>query len=348
MSEFSLLEQLLSHPEIDELMFNGHGHLFVEKQGLLEAWSSPFTTPKLYDEMLEKMCRLPNTTSNTGLDYDGMLPDGSRFHITRPPLSPAGSTLTVRKFAAAHRGLDNLVASKFLTAKLARFLEACTLARLNAMISGATGSGKTTLLNALASRIPLNERIISVEDIPEIKLSHSNWVRLLAVREGKGVTTRDCLIGCLRMRPDRIIVGECRSSEALDMLQAMNTGHDGGLTTIHANSTGEAISRLESLILFHAGADIPLRALRRQIVDGIDLIIQVRKAGSGKRMIEEVIELVGMEGDMITRAPLFKLSGNKGQEKLMATGHVPSFLKRFEERGVNLPKDFFDPKSFDN
>lgn len=347
-SDFSMLDQLLRHPEISELMFNGHGNLFVERQGLLEAWASPFTQAKPYNEMLDKMCTLPNTTSATGLNFDGMLPDGSRFHITKPPLSPAGATLTIRKFSAAHRGLDNLAASQFISPKVSRFLEACVLARLNIVISGATSSGKTTLLNAMASRIPLNERVISVEDIPEIKLSHSNWVRLLAVREGQGISVRDCLTGCLRMRPDRIIVGECRSSEALDMLQAMNTGHDGGMTTIHANSTTDALSRLETLILFHAGAEIPLKALRRQMVDGIDLIIQVRKSHAGRRQVEEIIELVSMEGDMITRAPLFKLAGNKNQERLLATGQVPTFLKRLEERGVSLPRDFFDPKAYEN
>jgi Flp pilus assembly CpaF family ATPase len=346
MEQFKILEELLAQTDIDELMFNGHRHLFVERQGLLEAWASPFTSSRVFDDLIAKICQLQNTTSATGLDYDGMLPDGSRFHVTKPPLSPDGPTLTIRKFSAANRGLDNLVGNGFLSQKAARFLEACTLARMNIVISGATSSGKTTLLGALASRIPLNERVITIEDIPEIKLSHSNWVRLLAVREDKGVSVRECLIGCLRMRPDRIIVGECRSSEALEMLQAMNTGHDGSLTTLHANSSNDVLSRLEALVLFHAGAEVPLKALRRQIVDAVDLIVQVRKSPGGRRQVEEIVELVGMEGDVITRSPLFKIAGPKAQEKLMSTGHVPTFLKRIEERGIHLPRDFFDPKSF--
>ncbi len=220
--------------------------------------------------------------------------------------------------------------------------------KINILISGASGVGKTTLLNCLTALIDPNERIITIEDIPELQLNASNWVRMLAVRDHRIVTVRDCLIGSLRMRPDRIIIGECRSIEALEMLQAMNTGHDGGMTTIHANSTGDALIRLESLILFHSGAEISIRPLRRQIVDALDLIIQIKRGASGQRYIEEVMEVVGMEGDTITRSPVFKRPESRSEfGKTIATGHPPQFLDRLLRKGIALPKTFFSPETFE-
>jgi pilus assembly protein CpaF len=207
---------------------------------------------------------------------------------------------------------------------------------MNILISGATGAGKTTLLNALASLISENERIITVEDVAEMQLQHKNWVRLLARPESPGATVRDCLIGSLRMRPDRILVGECRSKETLEMLQIMNTGHEGGMSTIHANSTGDALTRLESLILFHAGAEIPLRALRRQIVDALDLIVHMGRAPTGERYIQEIMEVSGMEGDIITRQSLFKCA--RGSHELKMTGQVPKFQHQLD---AWISRDFF-------
>lgn len=348
MTELAPLLNLLRDDGLNDLMFNGHQAAFAERLGKMEAITPPFPTPDQFEGVIRALAGLKSVSGGVkSLQFDGILPDGSRFHVTLPPLSPFGATLTIRRFSPMHRGLENMVAQGALSGKAARFLEACVKGRLNLLISGATGAGKTTLLNALCSKIDPRERILTIEDIPEIQLSHPNWVRMVAV-PAAGVTIRSCLIGSLRMRPDRIVVGECRSNETLDMLQAMNTGHDGGMTTLHANSTGDALVRLESLILFHAGAEIPLRALRRQIVDAIDLVVQIRKAPDGRRQIEEVIELVGMEGDVITRQPLFKLGGEKGTRKLVGTGHAPTFLKRLEERGVTLPKNFFDPAAFEN
>lgn len=343
MTELAPLLNLLQEEGLNDLMFNGHQAAFAERLGKMETLSPPFATAEQFEGVIRALAGLKNVSGGVKtLQFDGILPDGSRFHVTLPPLSPFGATLTVRRFSPMHRGLENMIAQGAMTAKSARFLEACVKGRLNLLISGATGAGKTTLLNALCSKIDPRERILTIEDIPEIQLTHPNWVRMVAV-PNVGVTVRNCLVGSLRMRPDRIVVGECRSNETLDMLQAMNTGHDGGMTTLHANSTGDALVRLESLILFHAGAEIPLRALRRQIVDAIDLVIQVRKGMDGRRQVEEIIELVGMEGDVITRQPLFKQVGEKAARKLTGSGHAPTFLKRLEERGVVLPKNFFDP-----
>lgn len=350
MDPLQILRPYLAEPTVTELMFNRHDQFFIEREGRIELASSPFQSENQFESLLDQIGRLKTASSANGLDFDGILPDGSRFHITRPPMSPYSSTLTIRKFSAVYRGLEKLVASGFMTNKAARFLEACVLARLNIMISGSTGAGKTTLLNALCSKVPLHERIITVEDIPEIQLNHPNWVRLVSVRAGgeKTAAMKDCLVSSLRMRPDRIVVGECRSSEAVEMMQAMNSGHEGSMTTIHANSTGDALTKLETLIIFHSGVDIPLKSLRRQIVDAVDLVIQVKKTADGKRHIEEVMEVVGMENDTITRLSLFKLGGEKGRGRLKGTGQAPTFLKRFEERSIILPRDFFDPAAHDS
>lgn len=336
-----LLDPYLADSTVSELMWNGFNAAFVEQNGTIVQLTSPFQDEEAYQGVIDALAELKTAVNAGEHQFDGILPDGSRFHVTKPPMSPGGPTLTIRKFSPLHRGTEKLVSSGFISQKARTFLEACVKARLNVLVSGATGAGKTTLLNALASGVDVRERIITIEDIPEIQLNHPNWVRLVSVREEPKVSVRDCLIGSLRMRPDRIIIGECRSSEALEMLQALNTGHDGGMTTLHANSTVDALTRLESLILFHAGAEIPLRALRKQIVDALDLIIQVRKGPDGSRFVEEIIELVGLEGEVITRLPLFKRAGMTAQTELLPTGHPPTFLKRLEERGAGLPKGFF-------
>jgi len=343
-----MLKPYLTDPATSELMFNSFDKFFIEREGKIQLATSPFQSEADYESVLNELSTSKSANTAGGLDFDGILPDGSRFHITKPPLTPFGSTLTIRKFSSAFRGLEKLVASGFLTEKCSRFLDACIQARLNILISGSTGSGKTTLLNSLCSKVSGSERIITVEDIPEIQISHPNWVRLVAVRGAKGQRAADCLISSVRMRPDRIVVGECRSDEVTEMLQAMNSGHEGSMTTVHANSTGDALVRLESLVLFHTGVDIPIRILRKQIVDAIDLVIQVRKNFDGKRGIEEVTEVVGMESDVITRQPLFKWSGDKrGRGKLVCSGQAPNFLKRFEEKNVVLPKDFWVPTAYE-
>ena len=346
-SELNILSQILADNTLNELMFNGHQHAFVERSGRLEPIPSPFKDERQYEETLAVLAALPNTVNIGRLAVDGIMPDGSRFHITRPPQSPDYPTLSVRKFVPMHRGLENLVATGALTKKAAQFLEACVRARLNILISGATSAGKTTMLNALCSKVGLGERIITIEDIPEIQLEHPNWVRMVGVPDERGGTLRDCLIGSLRMRPDRIVVGECRSSEALEMLQAMNTGHDGGMTTLHANSTKDSLTRLETLILFHAGAEIPLKSLRRQIVDALDLIVHLKRSSGGRRQVEEILGIESMEGDIITRSSLFKRDSIRDESKLLSTGIVPKFMDRFRDRGISLPQYFFDPAAYD-
>ena len=342
-TDLNMLSKILADPTLNELMFNGHQHVFVERGGRLQPVPSPFKDEREYEQMLTTLSELPNTVKIGRLQLDGMMPDGCRFHITRPPQSPDYATLSIRKFVPMHRGLENLVGTGALSKKAGQFLEACVRARLNILISGAASAGKTTLLNALCSKVGLGERIITIEDIPEIQLDHPNWVRLVGVPDERGGTLRDCLIGSLRMRPDRIVVGECRSTEALEMLQAMNTGHDGSMTTLHANSTKDALTRLESLILFHSGAEIPLKSLRRQIVDALDLIVHLKRSSGGRRQVEEILGLESMEVDIITRSSLFKRDSVKDDSKLRSTGIVPKFMDRFKDRGISLPQFFFDP-----
>jgi pilus assembly protein CpaF len=346
--ELEFLKNLLADDQLNELMFNGHKSVFIERSGKLHTVESPLRSADEFEKALNVMAQLPHAVATGRLQVDGMLPDGSRFHISRPPQSPDYATLSVRKFVPKHHELVNLVGAGTLTKKAAQFLEACVQARLNILISGSTSSGKTTMLNALCAKVNPDERIITIEDIPEIQLNHANWVRLVAVPDERGGSLRDAVVGSLRMRPDRLIVGECRSSEALEMLQAMNTGHDGGMTTIHANSSKDALTRLESLILFHAGAEIPIRSLRRQIVDALDLVIHLRKEGSGTRVIDEILGIESMEADIITRTSLFKREGIKGGTKLVCSGIVPGFINRFKERGVTLPQYFFDPVAFED
>jgi Flp pilus assembly CpaF family ATPase len=347
-AELQFLTGLLADDRLNEVMFNGHEQVFIEREGKLQSITSPLKTAQELDQALTALAALPHTNNIGRLQSDGMLPDGSRFHMSRPPQSPDYPTLSIRKFVPMHRGLDNLVATGALSSKAAQFLTAAVQARLNIMISGSTSSGKTTLLNSLCAKVNASERIITVEDIPEIQLSHANWVRLVAVPDERGGTLRDCVVGCLRMRPDRIIVGECRSSEALEMLQAMNTGHDGGMTTLHANSSKDALTRLESLILFHAGAEIPIRSLRRQIVDALDLIVHVRKTHEGRRQIEEILSVESMEGEIITRTSLFRRDDSNANARLLSSGIPPGFLERFKMHGVTLPPYFFDPMALED
>lgn len=342
------IEGLLNNPTLTELMWNKFSLAFAEQDGRLVEILSPFKTEQEFEELIRYLESLVPLSANKDLYFDGMLPDGSRFHVTRPMRSPTGTTLTIRKFSSAYFGLDRMCKTGFISEKASVFLKACVRARMNILISGATGSGKTTLLNALVSCADPRERVVTVEDVLEIRLEHKNWIRLIAANERNGSSVRDCLIGCLRMRPDRIIVGECRSSETLEMLQIMNTGHRGGMSTLHANSARDALTRLESLILFHAGAEIPLRALRRQVADAIDLIVHVGKTKDGKRHVEDILQVVGMEGDIITSLPIFKQVPIHGESKLLATGQVPTFVPQLEERGTSLPKNFFAQLAFEH
>src|SRR5579884_1399902 len=280
---------------------------------------------------------------------DARLPDGSRVNIVIPPISLIGPVITIRKFSKTPLTVDDLIRFGSLTREVAEFLKACVVARLNIVVSGGTGSGKTTLLNVLSTFIPDDERIITVEDAAELQLRQDHWVRLEtrpANIEGKGaVTMRDCVRACLRMRPERIVVGECRGGEALDMLQAMNTGHDGSLTTGHANSPRDMLSRLETMVLM-AGMDLPVRAIREQIASAVDLIVQQSRLRDGSRKIVAITEVQGMEGEMITLQDIFTFEqeafeGGKVIGRIKPTGVRPKFMPKLEDAGIRLPPTVF-------
>jgi len=277
--------------------------------------------------------------------------DGSRVNAIIPPLAVSGSTLTIRKFSRDALGINDLIGFGTMTPDMADLLRACVQARLNILVSGGTGTGKTTLLNVLSSFIPSNERIITIEDAVELQLQQDHLVRLEsrpANVEGRGeVTIRDLVKNALRMRPDRIVVGECRGAEALDMLQAMNTGHDGSLSTVHANAPRDAIARLETLVLM-AGMDLPLRAIREQITSAVDLIVQITRLRDGTRRVVAVTEVHGMEGQTVTLQDIFLFDYSAGLDangkflgRPVATGVRPKFTERFEELGIVLSPRVF-------
>ncbi|MBI4492345.1 MAG: CpaF family protein, partial [Chloroflexi bacterium] len=280
---------------------------------------------------------------------DARLPDGSRVNIVIPPISLIGSVITIRKFPKFRLGVEDLIRFGSLTPELGEFLRACVVARLNVIVSGGTGSGKTTLLNVLSSFIPDDERIITVEDSAELQLQQDHWIRLETRPpniEGKGaVPARECIKASLRMRPERVIVGECRGGETLDMLQAMNTGHDGSLTTLHANTPRDALSRIETMTLY-AGVDLPIRAIREQMSSALDVVVQQSRLRDGSRKITYVTEVQGMEGDTITLQDIFvfeqeAFEGGKVVGRVKPTGVRPKFMPRIEDAGIHLPASIF-------
>jgi pilus assembly protein CpaF len=287
---------------------------------------------------------------------DARLPDGSRVNAVIHPLAIGGPFLTIRKFTKEKLQVDDLIRFGTLNAHSARFLQACIVGRLNVIVSGGTGTGKTTTLNVLSSFIPADERIVTVEDAKELQL-HQDHVLSMEARppniEGKGeVTIRDLVKNCLRMRPDRVVVGECRSGEALDMLQAMNTGHDGSLTTVHSNSPRDTLARLETLVLM-SGFDLPIRAIREQMSSAIDLIVHLSRLRDGTRRITHVTEVQGMEGDVITLQDIFLFDYGMGVDEhgrfrghLKATGVRPKFAEKLADLGIRLGQEVFQPEGF--
>ena len=345
------IEVLLKDPTVTEVMVNGPKKIFVERMGRLQLTDIQFHDDSHVMNIIERILSPIGRHIDESVPLvDARLEDGSRVNIIIPPLSLVGPCITIRKFATKALSVDNLITFGTLDRKMADFIKACIQARINILVSGGTGSGKTTTLNVLSSFIPENERIVTIEDAAELKLQQEHVVTLEsrpANIEGNGeITIRDLVKNALRMRPDRIIVGEVRGGEALDMLQAMNTGHDGSLTTAHVNNPRDALSRLETMVLM-AGFEMPIRAIREQVSSAIELILQQSRLKDGSRKITYITEVQHMEGDVITTQDLFRFEQTGMDENGKLTGHFvstgmqPGFMDKFQVNGVSLPDDFF-------
>jgi pilus assembly protein CpaF len=350
------LEALLSDKTVTEIMVNGPGKVYVERSGKLTLTPIRFNDEEHLRRIIERIVtRVGRRIDESSPLVDARLEDGSRVNAIIPPLAVSGSTLTIRKFSKDAMGVADLMKLQTLSPEMAELLEACVLGRLNILVSGGTGTGKTTLLNVLSGFIPDKERIVSIEDAVELQLQQEHVVRLEsrpANVEGRGeVTIRDLVKNSLRMRPDRIIVGECRGAEALDMLQAMNTGHDGSLSTIHANSSRDAMARLETLVLM-AGMDLPLRAVREQVSSAIDVIVQLTRLRDGTRRVTALTEVVGMEGQTLTLQDIYTFDYSAGVSadgrflgKVQPTGIRPLFVQKLTDLGIRLSPGIFGSSS---
>jgi pilus assembly protein CpaF len=345
------IQPLLDDPEVSEVMVNGAKKVYVEKKGQLIRTEVTFDDDAHVLRIIERIIApLGRRVDADHPTVDGRLPDGSRVNAVVPLVAIDGPSITIRKFRKDKLSVGKLIEQGSLTQGMADFLKACVLARLNIVISGGTGSGKTTLLNALSGFIPENERILTIEDAAELQLEQDHVLRLETKPANyageNAVTIRELVRNALRMRPDRIIVGECRGGEALDMLQAMNTGHDGSLTTLHANSPRDALSRLETMVLM-AGMELPLKVVRQQISSAVDLIAQQTRLRDGVRRVTAITEVAGMEGDIIVMTDIFKFEqtglgeGGKVLGELKATGMRPAFSPRLEAAGFKLNADLF-------
>ncbi len=347
------LEDLIARDDITEIMVNGPDNVYVEHKGVLYKTDTAFADDHQVLAAIERIVSpLGRRIDESSPMVDARLKDGSRVNAIIPPLSLVGPSITIRKFAKTPLTVENLISYGSITAEIAHFLDVCVKIRKNILISGGTGSGKTTLLNILSGYLPAKERIITIEDAAELQLRQEHLVRLEsrpANIEGKGeVTIRDLVRNSLRMRPDRIVIGECRGGEALDMLQAMNTGHDGSLTTIHANSPRDALARLETLVLM-AGFDLPLRAIREQIASAISIIVQINREKDGSRKVVCVSEITKMEGDVITMQDLFTFQQDGWSEDGRLLGHfeptgaVPTFIEDIRRANLDLDISMFTP-----
>jgi pilus assembly protein CpaF len=346
------LEPLLADPNVSDIMVNGHNQVYIERFGKLELTSVRFQNESHLLNVIDRIVSSVGRRVDESVPMvDARLKDGSRVNAIVPPLALDGSALSIRRAKADHLRTQDLIGFKALTPMMAAVLAAAVEARLNIIVSGGTGSGKTTMLNALSSSIPEDERIVTIEDAAELRLQQTHIVRLETRPpniEGRGeVTARDLVRNCLRMRPDRIVIGECRGEEAFDMLQAMNTGHDGSLTTVHANTPRDAIARIENLVAM-AGLDLPTRAIRAQIASAVNLVVQVSRLEDGKRKVVSVQEINGMEGDIITMSEIFTFQRRGVDEsgnvigRFRATGTVPKFFELVKKRGIGLDLSAFD------
>ena len=345
------LERVLADPSISEIMVNGPHEIWIERRGLLSETKLRFADDSHLRRIITKMVgQIGRRIDESSPLVDARLPDGSRVNAIIPPLSLSGPLLTIRKFREDRFDMDELVQIGTLSTDGAGFLRRCIEAELNVLVSGGTGSGKTTLLNALSAAIPESDRIVTIEDAAELRLAQQHVLRLESRPEnieGEGeITIRDLVRNSLRMRPDRIIVGEVRGAEALDMLQAMNTGHEGSLSTVHANSPRDALARIETMVLM-AGYDLPLRAIRQHVSSALDLIVHLDRLDDGSRRVVEIAEVQRMEGEMITLQKLFEFkidlidADRQIVGRLRPTGLRPGFLGKFERHGIDLPLELF-------
>jgi len=354
---FGPIQPLLDDPDITEVMVNGIDKIYVERNGKITKTDVTFADDNQIIRLIERIILpLGRTIDSNNPTVDARLPDGSRVNAVIPPVMIEGPCITIRKFQTDKLGFEQLIKMGSISENMVQLLRACVIGRLNILISGGTGSGKTTLLNVLSGFIPENERIITIEDAAELQLQQEHVLKMetrppnVEGRYGKSI--RDLVTNSLRMRPDRIVVGECRSGEALDMLQAMNTGHDGSLTTVHANSPRDAADRLETLSLM-AGLDLPSRVIRKQIASAIDVIIQISRFSDGTRKVTSITEISGMEGEVITMTEIFKFEQRKIDQdgtvigELCPTGVRPFFSKKLQVAGLELKPELFTGKRSD-
>jgi pilus assembly protein CpaF len=344
------LEPLIADPTVTEIMVNGAKNIYVEREGKIIRTNAIFESDEHLMRIIEKIVAPLGRRIDESAPYvDARLPDGSRVNAVIPPISLIGPVLTIRKFFKIPLTVERLIELGSVTPEAMELLKACVVAKLNVLISGGTGTGKTTFLNVLSAFIPNDERIITIENAAELQLRQEHVVTLESRPpniEGRGeITIQDLVVNSLRMRPDRIVVGECRSSEAFDMLQAMNTGHEGSMTTVHANTTRDALARLENMVLM-AGMDLPHRAIREQIAAALNVIVQLERLRDGSRKVVAITEVQGMEGDVVTLSDIFKFE-TAGYEEgrvigtLRPTGLRPKSITKIEASGIHLPPSIF-------